>query len=219
MTTRLKSGRFVGAATSESARRQLMQPVPCWEKVWVVPEHAAPGSSLKILRWVRTNKKQQFSDDEDAGADEPLAPLPDEPTMQDEDEDEDKDQEESGSRAATVPPASRDVSEPITAIQSIAPSEGGGDSLPPKPHPLSSSYIPDSEAQSIIDGDENENINGNVNDTVDGNDSVLNPLDAAIDNIDIRTFTSSVEGFDATVLADQLMQDAMENGMPDLLKK
>lgn len=58
MASRLKSGRFIGAATSESARRQLMQPVPCWEKVWVIPESAAPGSTLKVMRWVKTDKKQ-----------------------------------------------------------------------------------------------------------------------------------------------------------------
>ena len=58
MASRLKSGRFIGAATSESARRQLMQPVPCWEKMWVIPESAAPGSTLKVLRWVKTDKKQ-----------------------------------------------------------------------------------------------------------------------------------------------------------------
>lgn len=35
-----------------------MQPVPCWEKVWVVPEKAAPGSTLKVLKWVKTEKVQ-----------------------------------------------------------------------------------------------------------------------------------------------------------------
>jgi hypothetical protein len=35
-----------------------MQPVPCWEKVWVVPEKAAPGSTLKVLKWVKTDKVQ-----------------------------------------------------------------------------------------------------------------------------------------------------------------
>ena len=58
MASRMKSGRFIGAATSESARRQLMQPVPCWEKMWIVPESATPGSTLKVLRWVKTDKKQ-----------------------------------------------------------------------------------------------------------------------------------------------------------------
>jgi len=35
-----------------------MQPVPCWEKVWVVPEKAAPGCTLKVLKWVKTDKVQ-----------------------------------------------------------------------------------------------------------------------------------------------------------------
>ena len=48
----------ISTATTEAARRQLMQPVPCWEKVWVVPEKAAPGSTLKVLKWVKTDKVQ-----------------------------------------------------------------------------------------------------------------------------------------------------------------
>ncbi len=48
----------ISTATTEAARRQLMQPVPCWEKVWVVPEKAAPGSTLKVLKWVKTYKVQ-----------------------------------------------------------------------------------------------------------------------------------------------------------------
>jgi hypothetical protein len=48
----------ISTATTEAARRQLMQPVPCWEKVWVVPEKAAPGSTLKVLKWVKTEKVQ-----------------------------------------------------------------------------------------------------------------------------------------------------------------
>jgi hypothetical protein len=48
----------ISTATTEAARRQLMQPVPCWEKVWVVPEKAAPGSTLKVMKWVKTDKVQ-----------------------------------------------------------------------------------------------------------------------------------------------------------------
>ena len=48
----------ISTATTEAARRQLMQPVPCWEKVWVVPERAAPGSTLKVLKWVKTDRVQ-----------------------------------------------------------------------------------------------------------------------------------------------------------------
>jgi len=78
MATRRRIG--VSAATTEAARRQLMQPVPCWEKIWVVPSISSgnPGSStLKVYKWVKTEKIQHFSDDE-GEVDEPLAPLPDE---------------------------------------------------------------------------------------------------------------------------------------------
>ena len=43
MATRRRIG--VSAATTEAARRQLMQPVPCWEKVWVVPTILSGSSS------------------------------------------------------------------------------------------------------------------------------------------------------------------------------
>jgi len=76
MATRRRIG--VSAATTEAARRQLMQPVPCWEKVWVVPSIPSGSSStLKVYKWVKTEKIQHFSDDE-GEVDEPLAPLPDE---------------------------------------------------------------------------------------------------------------------------------------------
>lgn len=35
-----------------------MQPVPCWEKVWGPPDGAAPGSTLRVYKWVKTDKKQ-----------------------------------------------------------------------------------------------------------------------------------------------------------------
>jgi len=57
-----------------------MQPVTCWERVLVTPESVPSGSSLKIWKWVKTDKVQHFSDDE-GGVDEPLAPLPDEPEV------------------------------------------------------------------------------------------------------------------------------------------
>jgi len=76
MATRRRIG--VSAATTEAARRQLMQPVPCWEKVWVVPTIPSGSSStLKVYKWLKTEKIQHFSDDE-GEVDEPLAPLPDE---------------------------------------------------------------------------------------------------------------------------------------------
>ncbi|OJA16196.1 hypothetical protein AZE42_00030 [Rhizopogon vesiculosus] len=89
MATRRRIG--VSIATTEAARRQLMQPVVCWEKVWTVPENAAPNSSMKIYKWVKTDRKQQFSDDE-GEVDEPLAPLPDEPEVVEGDEEMDQDE-------------------------------------------------------------------------------------------------------------------------------
>ncbi|KAF7337674.1 hypothetical protein MSAN_02240900 [Mycena sanguinolenta] len=89
MSTKRRVG--VSSATTEAARRQLMQPVPCWEKVWVVPETAPPNSTLRVFKWIKTSKIQHFSDDEGA-ADEPLAPLPDGDEVEvvdDNDEDQD----------------------------------------------------------------------------------------------------------------------------------
>lgn len=56
MATRRRIG--VSIATTEAARRQLMQPVPCWEKMWVTPQDALAGSTLKVYKWVKTDKKQ-----------------------------------------------------------------------------------------------------------------------------------------------------------------
>ena len=47
-----------GAITSEAARRQLMVPTPCWERVSVTPEDAAPGATWKVYKWVKTERKQ-----------------------------------------------------------------------------------------------------------------------------------------------------------------
>ena len=56
MATKRRIG--VRLATTEAARRQLMQPVACWEKTWVVPENAPSGSTMKVYKWVKTDKKQ-----------------------------------------------------------------------------------------------------------------------------------------------------------------
>lgn len=56
MATKRRIG--VRLATTEAARRQLMQPVVCWEKVWVTPENAPSGSMMKIYKWVKTDRKQ-----------------------------------------------------------------------------------------------------------------------------------------------------------------
>ncbi|KDQ17760.1 hypothetical protein BOTBODRAFT_53286 [Botryobasidium botryosum FD-172 SS1] len=66
------------ALTYEAARRERLQLVHCWEKKWVVPTGALPGStSYKVFKWVKTEKKQEFSDDEDETA-EPNVPVVDE---------------------------------------------------------------------------------------------------------------------------------------------
>ena len=60
MATRRRIG--VSAATTEAARRQLMQPVPCWEKVWIAPNSITAGSSsLKVYKWIKTEKVQVSS--------------------------------------------------------------------------------------------------------------------------------------------------------------
>ncbi|KAJ7805165.1 hypothetical protein B0H14DRAFT_3091639 [Mycena olivaceomarginata] len=87
MSTKRRVG--VSSATTEAARRQLMQPVQSWEKVWVVPD-VAPAGTLRVLKWTKTSKTQHFSDDE-GEADEPLAPLPDEVEVVEGDE-EDQDE-------------------------------------------------------------------------------------------------------------------------------
>ncbi|KAI0040814.1 hypothetical protein FA95DRAFT_1566086 [Auriscalpium vulgare] len=144
-----------------------MQPVPCWEKVWV---EAAPGTTLKVYKWVKTDKVQHFSDDE-GGVDEPLVPLPDEPEVVEGDEDMDQDEP-----AASVPPASRDISEPI-----LAPSELPSKAPTPKPHPLSMSF----QASSLED-ETQEEVTLQVPDNIDtGLDvrSALNP--DGLDDLDM----------------------------------
>ncbi|KAJ7110315.1 hypothetical protein C8R43DRAFT_163779 [Mycena crocata] len=117
MATRRRVG--VSSATSEAARRQLIQPVPSWEKVWAVPDNAPAGSTLRVLRWTKTSKIQHFSDDE-GGADEPLAPLPDEVEVV---EGDDEDQDEPAV-AAQLPDAAEAVApeeEPISKPSSPKP--------------------------------------------------------------------------------------------------
>ncbi|KIJ65016.1 hypothetical protein HYDPIDRAFT_27749 [Hydnomerulius pinastri MD-312] len=128
MATRRRIG--VRVATTEAARRQLMQPVACWEKVWITPENAPQNSTMKIYKWVKTDKKQQFSDDEEE-ADEPLAPLPDEPEVVEGDEDMDQDEP-----AASVAPETEVPTLDVTETNSVnqeAPSEP--QTKPPSPTP------------------------------------------------------------------------------------
>ncbi len=113
-----------------------MQPVPCWEKLWVAP---SGSSSFKVYKWVKTEKIQvslclnlhmwnsgdlgfsvkQF-DDEENEVDEPLAPLPDEPEGVEGDED---DQDEARNEPTQVKDVDMDANQD-------RPSE-----VPPSPKP------------------------------------------------------------------------------------
>ncbi|KAJ6621114.1 hypothetical protein B0H10DRAFT_2018767 [Mycena sp. CBHHK59/15] len=141
MSTKRRVG--VSAATTEAARRQLMQPVPTWEKMWVVPENAPAGSTFKILKWTKTAKTQHFSDDE-GEADEPLAPLPDDVEVVD--GDEEIDQDETG------------VVVPLPDAAEAVPPEEEPQSKPSSPKPQlsmglqpSSDLILDSETNDVLD--------------------------------------------------------------------
>ncbi|VDB87515.1 unnamed protein product [Peniophora sp. CBMAI 1063] len=146
MSTRRKVG--VSTATTESARRQLMAPVACWERQWVKPD---AGASFKVYRWVKTDKPQNFDDDE-GGVDEPLAPLPDEPEVIEDDEDAQDETAAATPAASVVPPEaiSRATSEPDLKADSHTESKAPS----PKPHPLSMSFGPDDAAMedSAADG-------------------------------------------------------------------
>jgi len=151
MATRRRIG--VSAATTEAARRQLMQPVPCWEKVWSLPENSPPGSTLRVFKWIKVDKMQQFSDDE--GEDEPLAPLPDEPEVVDGDEEMDQDE----ALPETVAEAA-----PLTDITDLTATQDDLQSKPPSPKPLLS-----------ISSELIEEQSG------DGLDASLKPLDGVMD--------------------------------------
>lgn len=119
-----------------------MQPVQCWEKVWTVPENAAPGSTFKIFKWVKTERKQQFSDDEEE-VDQPLAPLPDEPEVVE--VDEEMDQDDTGTpQLVETAPVSRAESEAVVPKDDTKPSS-------PKPHPLSVSFAPPPTEEDELD--------------------------------------------------------------------
>lgn len=119
-----------GAITSEAARRQLMVPTPCWERVLVTPEDLAPGTSWKVYKWVKTDRKQAFEEEE---VDQPLAPLQDVEEIETNEEDAENAEDAptgENSRAVSELPQAKDgiLSRPIT----------------PKPHPLSVSFQPPS---------------------------------------------------------------------------
>jgi len=161
MSSKKGPGRFVAAHQTEAARRALIQPVPCWEYKWVIPQGMNSGSALRLRQWVKTDKKQEFSDDEDESQ-VPLAPLPDEPEQDQGDEEEEEEEKED-----SAAPAPSGIATPLPAETSmqgvpgldtpisgaITPASGE----PPtainlasrltasvtKPHPLSSSFVPD----------------------------------------------------------------------------
>jgi len=147
MATRRRIG--VSVASTEAARRQLMQPVSCWERTWTSSENI-PNISFKVRKWTRTDKLQQFSDDE-GGADEPLAPLPDEPEVVDGDEEMEQD-EQVANGMESAPPGTRAATAPQEETQPMSP----------KPQLLL----------------EPSTTDGGIDNTMDGLDASLNPLTA-----------------------------------------
>lgn len=179
MATRRRIG--VSAATTEAARRQLMQPVPCWEKVWAAPMNSPTGSSLKVFKWVQTEKMQvttpvemndsrpliflqQFSDDE-GEVDEPLAPLPDEPEVVEGDEDMDQDEAVS----TVVPEATQadTIDVGVVATQEVQETQEELPSKPPSPQPQLTMTLQPSSDLSVDP----------VGDTLDAS---LNPIETDI---------------------------------------
>ncbi|KAF9244520.1 hypothetical protein BU15DRAFT_41875 [Melanogaster broomeanus] len=170
MATRRRIG--VRVATTEAARRQLMQPVVCWEKSWVTPENAPLNSTMKVLKWVKTDKKQQFSDDEEE-VDEPLEPLPDEPEVVEGDEDIDQDEPAASILPDTEHPT-HDTTETNTVIQE-ALSEP--QTKPPSPTPPALSL---QQSEPILTVDEGADMLDASLKALDGN---MNVDDVGVDEI------------------------------------
>lgn len=161
MSSKKGPGRFVAAHQTEAARRALIQPVPCWEYKWVIPQGMNSGSTLRLRQWVKTDKRQEFSDDEDESQ-VPLAPLPDEPEQeQGDDEEEEEEKEDSAAPAASgmatplpaetsmqgVPGLDTPLSGALTPASGEPPTAANLASRltasAAKPHPLSASFVPD----------------------------------------------------------------------------
>ncbi|KIO33828.1 hypothetical protein M407DRAFT_240947 [Tulasnella calospora MUT 4182] len=133
----------------ELARRQRLLPVPCWEKQWVTPAGAGPGSTYKVMKWVKTDKKQDFSDDElAADADETQAPLRDEMEALagaadkevEEQEAMDRAREEGDSRAGSeeAPEKPRKLGQTLeVGTGDVTPAETDRSPMPPSPMPPS----------------------------------------------------------------------------------
>ncbi|KAF9229076.1 hypothetical protein BS17DRAFT_770988 [Gyrodon lividus] len=188
MATRRRIGVRVG--TTEAARRQLMQPVACWEKVWVTPENAPLNATMKIYKWVKTDKKQQFSDDEEE-ADEPLAPLPDEPEVVEGDEDMDQDEPPASVVPDTELPT-YDVTETNSVIQE-APSEP--QTKPPSPTPPMLSL---QRTEPVLAVDEGTDILDASLKALDGNMNVDVGVDENVNQEEVRELDMSVLGPDDT---------------------
>lgn len=212
MATRRRIG--VRVATTEAARRQLMQPVVCWEKAWVTPEHA-PSSTMRVYKWVKTDKKQQFSDDEE-GADEPLAPLPDEPEVIEGDEDMDQDEP-----AASVPPETEPPTLNATETNSVLQSEP--QTKPPSPTPPALSLHQGGHSLTSIEGTDmldaslsvlGGSINVDVGVSGDANSADVGDLDMGPLGPDGPAF-GNVENLDQITADNALMGNALMEGDGD----
>ncbi|KAH7930521.1 hypothetical protein BV22DRAFT_54456 [Leucogyrophana mollusca] len=184
MATRRRIG--VSTATTEAARRQLMMPVSCWEKIWVSPENAPPNSSMKIYKWVQTEKKQQFSDDE-GEVDEPLAPLPDEPEVVDGDEEMDQDEP-----AQSVAPEADTATQDVNSATQELPSEP--QTKPPSPAPPALSLQP---AEPALSTDETADILDASLKALDDDMTVGVGVDV---DVDVNAMPEDVEDLDMAVL-------------------
>lgn len=205
-----------------------MQPVTCWEKVWVLPDNAPPGSTLKVFKWVKTDKKQvrkgtcgwlwiklihfqQFSDDE-SETDQPLAPLPDEPEVVDGDDEMDQDEgNNSVAPESATAPASREVSEPLQPKEESKPAT-------PKPHPLSVSFQPPSPSPPPPD----DGLDESLNPTEGVLDGLVDPMEGDLtldmsqmgpdgEPFEAANDMSQLQASDALLGAGPLLDDAMED--------
>ncbi|KIM88576.1 hypothetical protein PILCRDRAFT_85163 [Piloderma croceum F 1598] len=205
MATRRRIG--VSIATTEAARRALMQPVPCWEKVWATPDNAAPGSSLRVYRWVKTEKQQQFSDDEDE-VDVPLAPLPDEIEVVEGDED---DQDEAG------PSADQGSTQEVPDTNTVNTEAFNTEALPTPAQPLSPSppspppdvHSPNPHTLSF----QPDHGQATLEEAHDALDAALKPLDTGMDSIVDVGGQMDPQGVDVTDL-DINMSNLGPDGLP-----
>ncbi|KAF8349711.1 hypothetical protein F5887DRAFT_1069989 [Amanita rubescens] len=186
MATRRRIG--VSVASTEAARRQLMQPVSCWERTWVTPENI-PNISFKVRKWTRTDKPQQFSDDE-GGADEPLAPLPDEPEAVDGDEEMEQD-EQAANGMESAPPGTRAATAPQEETQPMSP----------KPQ--------------LLLGSTND---GGMDNTMDGLDASLNPLVTTVEGkvedgmeLDLSVLPHDLSQVEADLVVGPLMDQTTDD--------